>query len=85
MNFHDKSSRSFHTHHPAPSYKRRFICTYYMRDGHISTHCRVKDNFHYYDLMWLPKGIKNTNMKGLKIWVPKSTLDSHLDTLPSKT
>jgi len=43
-----------------------FVCTNCMRDGHISTHCRVKNNLNYYGLMWVLKRIKVTNQQGPK-------------------
>ena len=47
-----------------------------MRHGHISTHCRIKDNEDFYGLIWVPKGTKTTNHQGPKTWVPKATTPS---------
>ena len=49
-----------------------------MKHGHISTHCRIKDNFDFYGMIWVPKGTKLTNHQGPKIWVPKVTISSSL-------
>lgn len=62
----------YHRSH-APTYRKNFVCTYCMRHGHTSTHCRVRDHIYYYGLMWVPKGTKNTNIQGPKVWVPKGS------------
>ena len=71
-NYHHRGRNRFHRSY-APTHKRNFVCTYCMKRGHISTHCRIKDNHDFYGMTWVPKGTKLTNHQGSKIWVPKVT------------
>jgi len=82
--FHGDSSTSHHSHTHAhshvrshtPSHKKTFICTYCMRQGHISTYCRVKKNLSFSSFTWVPKGTKSSNSYGPKFWVLKVSSSS---------
>ena len=74
-NYNHHGRNRFHRSH-AHTHKRNFVCTYCMRHGHISTHCRIKDNEDFYGLIWVPKCTKTTNHQGPKTWVPKATTPS---------
>jgi hypothetical protein len=65
-----------HLHARLHPHKKIFVCTYCMKQGHISTFCWAKKNLSSSRLAWVPKGTKITNPHGPNVWVPKATSSS---------